>query len=423
MNRLIIEGGCQLRGDIRCSGAKNSALPILAASLLARGSVHISNLPHLQDVTTMLELLGRMGTDVIHDEDMSVEVNSSTVRELSAPVDLVRTMRASILVLGPMLSRFGEATVAMPGGCAIGTRPVDQHIRALRQMGAEITETEEHIHARTGGHLRGAEITMELVTVTGTENVMMAATLAEGRSVIRNAACEPEVADLARCLNSWGARISGHGTDTIEIEGVKHLHGGEYAVMSDRIELGTYLAAAAMTRGCIEVFNAQPEHAGAVLDALRSMGAEIDEGEHSVRLDMKGRRPRSHDLTTAPFPAFPTDMQAQFVAVNCVAEGSARIQETVFENRFMHVQELRRMGAQIELQDNAVYVEGSDELHGSHVEATDLRASACLVLAGLAARGQTLVDNVHHIDRGYECIEEKFNLLGAEIQRTEAVTP
>jgi len=417
MDKLIINGGISLNGEIRIAGAKNSALPILAASLLTRETVQVRNLPHLYDITTMLELLGCMGVEPIIDEKLSVEIDSSSINSFSAPYELVKTMRASILVLGPLLARHGQAEVALPGGCAIGSRPVDLHITALQAMGAQIVVEDGYIKATVDGRLKGARIVMDLVTVTGTENVMMAATLAEGTTIIENAAREPEVVDLANCLVEMGAKISGQGTDTIEIVGVPELHGCSYSVMPDRIETGTYLIAAAATRGRVRVKDTRPDILDAVLAKLEQVGAEIKLGKDWIELDMHGRRPKSVSLRTAPYPAFPTDMQAQFTALNAVAEGTGSITETVFENRFMHVHEMNRMGASIRVEGNTVIVDGVDTLKGAPVMATDLRASASLIIAGLVSQNQTTVDRIYHIDRGYECIEEKLQLLGAKIRR------
>lgn len=417
MDKLIINGGISLNGEIRIAGAKNSALPILAASLLTRETVQIRNLPHLYDITTMLELLGCMGIQPVVDEKLSVEINCGTIRSFSAPYDLVKTMRASILVLGPMLAHFGQAEVALPGGCAIGSRPVNLHISALQSMGAQIEVEDGYIKASVADRLKGAHVFMDLVTVTGTENVMMAATLAEGRTVIENAAREPEVVDLANCLIEMGARITGQGTDTVIIDGVPALHGCSYSVMPDRIETGTYLIAAAATRGRVRVKDTRPDILDAVLSKLEQAGADIKVGKDWIELDMHGRRPKSVSLRTAPYPAFPTDMQAQFTALNAVAEGTGSITETVFENRFMHVHEMNRMGASIRVEGNTVIVEGVESLKGAPVMATDLRASASLIIAGLVSENETTVDRIYHIDRGYECIEEKMQLLGARIRR------
>ena len=417
MDKLIINGGISLKGEIRIAGAKNSALPIMAATLLTQETVQICNLPHLYDITTMLELLGCMGVEPIVDEKLNVEVNSSSIKHFSAPYELVKTMRASILVLGPLLARYGQAEVALPGGCAIGSRPVNLHIRGLQAMGATITVEDGYIKAKVSGKLKGANIFMDLVTVTGTENIMMAATLAEGRTVIENAAREPEVVDLANCLVKMGANITGQGTDTIVVTGVRDLKGCSYSVMPDRIETGTYLIAAAATRGHIKVKDTSPEILEAVLHKLEQIGAEIKIGDNWIELDMHGERPKAVSLRTAPYPAFPTDMQAQFTALNSVALGTGSITETVFENRFMHVHEMNRMGASIRVDGNTVIVDGVRALKGAPVMATDLRASASLIIAGLVSENETSVDRIYHIDRGYECIEEKLQLLGARIRR------
>ena len=420
MDRLIINGGVSLKGEIRIAGAKNSALPILAGTLLTQETVKVCNLPHLFDITTMLELLGCMGVQSVVDEKLNVEVDSSTIEHFNAPYELVKTMRASILVLGPLLAHYGRAEVALPGGCAIGSRPVNIHISALQAMGADITVENGYIKATVDGRLKGAHIFMDMVTVTGTENVMMAATLAEGETVIENAAREPEVVDLANCLVEMGAKIRGQGTDTIEIEGVKTLKGCTYSVMPDRIETGTYLIAAAATRGHIKVKDTRPDILDSVLSKLEQAGAEIKVGEDWIELDMHGQRPRAVSLRTAPYPAFPTDMQAQFTALNSIAYGTGSITETVFENRFMHVHEMNRMGASIQVEGNTVIVEGVQTLKGAPVMATDLRASASLIIAGLVSDHETSVDRIYHIDRGYECIEEKLQLLGARIRRVPA---
>ena len=417
MDKLIINGGISLKGEIRIAGAKNSALPIMAATLLTQETVQICNLPHLYDITTMLELLGCMGVQPIVDEKLNVEVNSSSIKHFSAPYELVKTMRASILVLGPLLARYGQAEVALPGGCAIGSRPVNLHIKGLQAMGATITVEDGYIKAKVSGKLKGANIFMDLVTVTGTENIMMAATLAEGRTVIENAAREPEVVDLANCLVKMGANITGQGTDTIIVTGVRDLKGCSYSVMPDRIETGTYLIAAAATRGHIKVKDTSPEILEAVLHKLEQIGAEIKIGDNWIELDMHGERPKAVSLRTAPYPAFPTDMQAQFTALNSVALGTGSITETVFENRFMHVHEMNRMGASIRVDGNTVIVDGVRALKGAPVMATDLRASASLIIAGLVSENETSVDRIYHIDRGYECIEEKLQLLGARIRR------
>ena len=417
MDKLIIEGGVRLEGEIRIAGAKNSALPILAATLLTSDKVTVRNLPHLFDITTMLELLGCMGVQPVIDEKLNVEVDSSTITHFNAPYELVKTMRASILVLGPLLAKHKRAEVALPGGCAIGSRPVNLHITALEAMGANIVVEDGYIKASVDGRLKGAHIFMDIVTVTGTENVLMAACLADGTTIIENAAREPEVVDLAECLIAMGANISGHGTDTIVITGVEELHGCTYSVMPDRIETGTYLLAAAATRGKIKVKDTRPDILEAVLLKLEQAGADVTVGEDWIALDMHGQQPRAVSLRTAPYPAFPTDMQAQFTALNSVASGSGSITETVFENRFMHVHEMNRMGAAIRVEGNTVIVDGVETLKGAPVMATDLRASASLIIAGLVADSETVVDRIYHIDRGYECIEEKLQLLGAKIRR------
>ncbi|MFE8072099.1 UDP-N-acetylglucosamine 1-carboxyvinyltransferase [Marinobacteraceae bacterium S3BR75-40.1] len=417
MDKLLIKGGKPLEGEIRISGAKNSALPILASTLLADEPVTVGNLPHLNDITTMIELLGRMGIELMIDEKMSVEIHANTIKEFTAPYELVKTMRASILVLGPLLAHFGKADVSLPGGCAIGSRPVNLHLHGLELMGAEIEVEGGYIHARTNGRLKGAHIFLDTVTVTGTENLMMAAALADGKTILENAAREPEVVDLAECLIAMGADIRGHGTATIEIHGVERLHGCHFDVLPDRVESGTYLVAAAATGGRVRIKDTREDIMEAVLLKLEEAGAHITTGKDWIDLDMKGNRPRAVTLRTAPYPAFPTDMQAQFVAMNAVAEGMGSITETVFENRFMHVQELIRMGADISLEGNTAITRGVPHLTGAPVMATDLRASASLVIAGLVAEGETLVDRIYHIDRGYECIEEKLQLLGASIRR------
>lgn len=420
MDKLLITGGVRLDGEIRIAGAKNSALPILAATLLTRDPVQVCNLPHLYDITTMIELLGCMGVQPVIDEKLNVEVDSSTIEHFSAPYELVKTMRASILVLGPLLAHYGEAEVALPGGCAIGSRPVNLHITALEAMGADIKVEDGYIRASVENKLKGAHIFMDMVTVTGTENVMMAATLATGETIIENAAREPEVVDLANCLVAMGAKIKGQGTDTIVIQGVDKLHGCSYSVMPDRIETGTYLIAAAATKGHIKVKDTQPNILEAVLSKLEQAGADIKVGEDWIELDMHNERPKSVSLRTAPYPAFPTDMQAQFTALNAIASGTGSITETVFENRFMHVHEMNRMGASIQVEGNTVIVTGVDSLNGAPVMATDLRASASLIIAGLVGKNETIVDRIYHIDRGYECIEEKLQLLGAKIKRLPA---
>lgn len=416
MDKLIISGGTRLSGEIRISGAKNAALPILASTLLTDTPLTVGNVPHLHDITTTMELLGQMGVHLTVDERLNTEVDSSTIKSFVAPYELVKTMRASILVLGPLVARFGHAEVSLPGGCAIGSRPVNLHITGLQRMGADISVENGYIKARAQ-RLKGAKLVMDLVTVTGTENLMMAAALAQGTTVIENAAREPEVVDLANCINMMGGKVHGAGTDTIIIEGVDSLHGGRYDVMPDRIETGTYLVAAAITGGKVKLKDTRPGLLDAVLSKLREAGAEIETGDDWISLDMQGRRPKAVSVHTAPYPAFPTDMQAQFTALNAIAEGAGTITETVFENRFMHVQELQRMGANIRLEGNTAITTGVDRLTAAPVMATDLRASASLVLAGLVAQGDTIVDRIYHIDRGYECIEEKLQQLGARIQR------
>ncbi len=419
MDKLIISGGIPLEGQVRVSGAKNAVLPILAATLLADGPVVVENVPHLNDVTTTMSLLGRMGVNLTVDERMNIEVDCGEISELYAPYDLVKTMRASILVLGPMLARYGRAEVSLPGGCAIGSRPVNLHIEGLRAMGAEVWVADGYIHARCK-RLKGTRYVLDAVTVTGTENLMMAATLAEGTTVLENAAREPEVVDLANFLNRMGAQVSGAGSDRIVIDGVRSLRGTRYRVLPDRIETGTFLCAAAMSGGNIRVRDTSPHLLEAVLNKLEDAGAHLNVGEDTIELRMDGRRPRAVHVRTAPFPAFPTDMQAQFTALNAVAEGSGTITETVFENRFMHVQEMQRMGANMRVEGNTAIVQGVDHLTGAPVMATDLRASASLILAGLVAQGETTVDRIYHIDRGYECIEEKLSQLGARIRRVPA---
>ena len=416
MDKLIVKGGNRLEGEVRISGAKNAVLPIMAATLLADTPVTVRNIPHLHDVTTTMELLGRMGVHLTVDEKMDIVVDSRSIKSLYAPYELVRTMRSSILVLGPMLSRFGRADVSLPGGCAIGSRPVNLHIKGLKAMGATIEVENGYIKARAR-RLHAARLVMDVVTVTGTENLMMAATLAEGTTLIENAAREPEVTDLADCLNAMGAKITGAGTDRIEIEGVERLAGTEYRVLPDRIETGSYLVAAAITGGRVKVKDTSPDTMDAVLQSLREAGADITVGDDWIELDMHGERPQAVNVHTAPYPAFPTDMQAQFTALNTIARGSGIITETVFENRFMHVQEMQRMGANIQLEGNTAICTGVERLAGAPVMATDLRASASLVLAGLVAEGETVIDRIYHIDRGYERIEEKLAMLGADIHR------
>ena len=416
MDKLQITGGVALEGEVRISGAKNATLPILAAGLLASEPVTICNVPHLKDVTTTIELLGRMGVSVTIAEGLRIEVDASTLRECFAPYDLVKTMRASILVLGPLVARFGRADVSLPGGCAIGARPVNIHVAGLQAMGAEIQIEGGYIRARAS-RLRGARLVLDAVTVTGTENLMMAATLADGETVLENAAREPEVVDLANFLIAIGAKIHGAGTDKIVIHGVKALHGTTYEVLPDRIESGTYLVAGAITRGHVRIKNTRPDHLDAVTDKLREAGASVDIGDNWIEVDMRGRRPRSVDVRTAPYPAFPTDMQAQFAALNTVASGVGTIIETIFENRFMHMLEMRRLGAEIRLEGNTAIIRGVERLTAAPVMATDLRASASLVLAGLVAEGRTEIERIYHIDRGYETIEEKLAGIGAQIRR------
>ncbi|HCA26736.1 MAG TPA: UDP-N-acetylglucosamine 1-carboxyvinyltransferase [Betaproteobacteria bacterium] len=415
MDKLVIRGGIPLAGEVRISGAKNAALPILCASLLTEEPLKIGNVPHLRDITTTLELLGQMGVTVSVDEKMRVELCAAHLSRLAAPYDLVKTMRASILVLGPLVARYGQASVSLPGGCAIGMRPVDLHIKGLQAMGAEIDIEHGYVVARAE-RLKGARIFMDLVTVTGTENLMMAAALAEGVTVLENAAREPEVVDLAECLNAMGAHIEGAGSDVVTIHGVERLHGASHRVMPDRIEAGTYLAAAASTGGKIKLRGVRPGILDAVLEKLRDGGVRIETGADWIELEADGPL-RSVNVRTAPYPAFPTDMQAQFMAMNCVAQGAATMTETIFENRFMHVQELRRLGANIEVEGNTAVVRGVARLQGATLMATDLRASASLIVGGLVAHGETVVDRIYHVDRGYECVEEKLSQLGARIRR------
>lgn len=416
MDKLLIRGGAPLNGEISISGAKNAALPILSATLLTDQSVTIGNVPHLHDITTTMELLCRMGSQVTVDERMRIEIDNNQIENFFAPYELVKTMRASILVLGPLLARYGKADVSLPGGCAIGSRPVNIHLQGLAAMGADIVVEGGYIRA-TADRLKGVHLTLDIVTVTGTENLMMAATLADGLTVIENAAREPEVTDLANCLNKMGAKVSGAGTDRIEIEGVETLHGTEYDILPDRIETGTYLVAAAMTGGKVRLRNTQAVLLESVLAKLTEAGAKIDIEDNAITLDMQGKRPKAVDIHTSPFPGFPTDMQAQFSAMNSIAKGAGVITETVFENRFMHVHELQRMGADLKLEGNTTIAQGVEQLTGAPVMATDLRASASLVLAGLVANGDTIVDRIYHIDRGYETIEEKLSQLGADIRR------
>ncbi|MRW84399.1 UDP-N-acetylglucosamine 1-carboxyvinyltransferase [Pseudoduganella sp. FT26W] len=414
MDKLLIQGGNRLQGDIIISGAKNAALPILCAGLLTSGDVELSNVPHLHDVATILKLLGETGLKVTQDND-KVTLNGSAITKLEAPYDLVKTMRASILVLGPLLARFGEAKVSLPGGCAIGSRPVDQHIKGLQALGADITVEGGYIYAKCA-KLKGARIVTDMITVTGTENLLMAATLAEGETVLENAACEPEVTDLAHLLVAMGAKIEGIGTNRLVIQGVSELHGAKHAVISDRIEAATFLCAVAATGGDITIRNTRVDIMDAALDKLREIGLQLTIGDNWIRAQMD-RRPTAVTFRTTEYPGFPTDMQAQFMAVNTIADGASRVTETIFENRFMHVQEMNRLGAQIETDGNTAFIKGVEQLVGAPVMATDLRASASLVIAGLAARGETLVDRIYHLDRGYDQMELKLSAVGANIKR------
>ena len=416
MAQIIVEGGSPLMGQVKASGAKNAVLPILSACLLTDEPCVIANVPHLHDVTTTNELLAQMGVELLVDERMRIEVNAGTLTSCYAPYDLVKTMRASILVLGPLLAKHGTAEVSLPGGCAIGSRPVDLHIKGMQALGAEVTVENGYIRASCK-KLQGARIVLDLVTVTGTENILMAATLAEGTSVIENAAVEPEVVDLANFLNSMGAKITGAGTSVITVEGVEKLHGTEYTVLADRIETGTFLVGAALTRGCVRVTDTDTTILDAVLAKLMEAGVKITTGDNWIEADMREGTLKAVNITTAPYPGFPTDMQAQFSALNAVAEGVGGVTETVFENRFMHIQELQRLGADIRLMGNTAFIQGVKTLEGAQIMATDLRASASLVLAGLVAKGETVIDRIYHIDRGYECIEEKLGQLGAKIRR------
>ena len=417
MDKLVIDGGRPLSGEIRISGAKNAALPLLAATLLTEDSVRLTNLPQLHDITTMIELLGCMGVEAIIDGKLSIEVSSENVNSYTAPYDLVKTMRASILVLGPLLARFGEARVSFPGGCAIGSRPVDQHLLGLEKMGAKIEIDDGYIIATSDGRLKGAHIVMDVVTVGGTENLLMAAALAEGTTILENAAREPEISDLAHCLVAMGVEIEGIGTDRLVVVGREKLHGCEYAVMPDRIETGTYLVAAAATRGKVRLRDTTSDSLDAVIHKLQEAGADIQVGADWISLDMHGQRPKAVQIKTAPYPAFPTDMQAQFSALNSIAEGTGMVTETIFENRLIQTHELNRMGAQITLEGNTAIIRGVETLRAAPVMASDLRASASLVIAGLVAEGSTVIDRIYHIDRGYECIEEKLQQLGASIRR------
>ena len=416
MEKLLIKGGKSLSGKISCSGAKNAALPMIAATILCEDKVVLKNLPYLQDITTMFELLGSMGSEILLDENMDFTISSANLKDIEARYELVKTMRASILVLGPLLSKYGKARIALPGGCAIGSRPVNFHLDALKQMGASITLRNGYIEANAS-KLKGANIKFEGVTVTGTENLMMAATLAKGQTILTNVAKEPEIADLADMLNSMGAKISGTGTDKIVIDGVNKLKGTIFDIPADRIEAGTYLVAAAVTKGSITIDGINPNRLMKVIDKLRAAGAEIDYNEDSISINMKLEFPNPVDITTAPFPEFPTDMQAQFSVINAISSGTANIYETVFENRFMHILELNRMGCDISVKGNHAVIQGVKSIYGAQVMATDLRASASLILAGLCAEGETVVDRIYHIDRGYERIEEKLNYLGANIIR------
>ena len=416
MEKLLIKGGKSLSGKISCSGAKNAALPMIAATILCDDKVVLKNLPYLQDITTMFELLGSMGSEILLDENMDFTISSANLKDIEARYELVKTMRASILVLGPLLSKYGKARIALPGGCAIGSRPVNFHLDALKQMGASITLRNGYIEANAS-KLKGTNIKFGGVTVTGTENLMMAATLAEGQTILTNVAKEPEIADLADMLNSMGAKISGAGTDKIVIDGVDKLKGTIFDIPADRIEAGTYLVAAAVTKGSITIDGINPNRLMKVIDKLRAAGAEIDYNEDSISINMKLEFPNPVDITTAPFPEFPTDMQAQFSVINAISSGTANIYETVFENRFMHILELNRMGCDISVKGNHAVIQGVKSIYGAQVMATDLRASASLILAGLCAEGETVVDRIYHIDRGYERIEEKLNYLGANIIR------
>lgn len=417
MDKFIIHGGRPLVGEVEISGAKNAALPILAATILATDHVTLHNVPDLKDVQTMRKLMMKLGVQIDAQDGSTLRINANEINQFVAPYDLVKTMRASVLVLGPLLARFGQADVSLPGGCAIGTRPVDLHLKALKAMGAEIEVKNGFIKAKVAGRLQGKTLMFDTITVTGTENIMMAAALAEGKTIIKNAAREPEVVDLAHFLNKMGARIRGEGTHTIEIEGVESLRGGEYTVMPDRIEAGTYLAAAAITRGQVTVKHVRPDNLLSMLCKFEEAGASLTLGEDWVSLDMHGARPEAIDISTAPYPGLATDMQAQFMAINTVANGASTVVETIFENRFMHVQELQRMGAKIRLNGNTAMITGADHLTGAPVMATDLRASAGLILAGLVAEGETIVERVYHVDRGYERVEDKFTKLGADIKR------
>ena len=416
MEKLLIKGGSTLSGNIKCSGAKNAALPMIAATILCDEKITLKNLPYLQDITTIFELLGSMGSEILLDENMDFTISSCNLKDIEARYELVKTMRASILVLGPLLAKYGKARIALPGGCAIGTRPVNYHLDALKQMGAQIVLKNGYIEA-SAKKLIGSNIRFDGITVTGTENLIMAATLASGTTILTNVAKEPEIIDLADMLNSMGAKVSGAGTDQIIIEGVESLKGTEYSIPADRIEAGTYLAAAAVTNGNIKIDGINPKRLMKVIYKLEDAGASIIYDENSISISMKRDRPKPVDITTAPFPEFPTDMQAQFSVINAISTGRSNIYETVFENRFMHILELNRMGCDIAVQGNHAIINGVSSIYGAEVMATDLRASASLILAGLCAKGETVVDRIYHIDRGYERIEEKLNYLGANITR------
>ena len=416
MQKIVVEGGIALHGEVRVSGAKNAVLPILCAGLLGDGPLLVRNVPNLQDVKTTIRVLAELGAGIHLDDAFNIHIDPRSVRSHVAPYELVKTMRASVLVLGPLLAKHGAAEVSLPGGCAIGSRPVDQHIKGMQALGAEVVVEGGFIKAHAK-RLKGARVVFDMVSVGATENVLMAATLAEGRTVLENAAMEPEIVDLAECLVAMGAKIEGAGTGRIIVEGVERLHGGEHSVVADRIEAGTFLVAAAMTGGRVTLTHARPDTMDAVLDKLRDAGAELECDGDRITIDMHGRRPRAVDITTAPHPAFPTDMQAQFMAMDCIADGVAIISETIFENRFMHVQELQRLGADIRIDGHTAVVRGVDHLSGAPVMATDLRASASLVLAGLVGQGETTIDRIYHLDRGYENIEAKLSALGARIRR------
>ena len=416
MEKLLIKGGNHLKGKISCSGAKNAALPIIAASILSDEKIVLKNLPYLQDITTMFELLGSMGAEISLDENMNFTIDTTDLKEIEARYELVKTMRASILVLGPLLAKYGEAKIALPGGCAIGSRPVNYHLDSLKKLGVNISLKNGYIEAKVK-KLKSANIVFDGITVTGTENLMMAASLAEGVTTLQNVAKEPEIKDLAEFLNKMGAKIDGAGTDLIKITGVKQLHGAEFSIPADRIEAGTYLVAAVVTQGDILIENIDPDRLMQVIEKLKETGATIEYDKSSISVLMKESIPKPVDITTAPFPNFPTDMQAQFSVINAISSGTAKVYETVFENRFMHVLELNRMGCDISVKGNQAIIKGVNSLYGAEVMATDLRASASLIIAGLCAEGETIVDRIYHIDRGYERIEEKLNYLGAEITR------